>query len=64
MKSLNSFFDKDNNGSISWNEIAEVVYPEGKIPKNTIKGFLKEIGQKDENMEIDFNEFKRILQQK
>ena len=64
LKEAFSFFDKDNNGSISWNEIAEVVYPEGNIPKNTIKEFLKEIGQKDENMEIDFNEFKKILQQK
>ena len=55
------FFDKDKNGTISWNEIAEVVYPEGKIPQNTIKEFLKEINQKDENMEIDFREFKKIL---
>jgi calcium-dependent protein kinase len=64
LKEAFAFFDKDNNGSISWSEIAEIVYPEGKIPKNTIKEFLKEIGQKDENMEIDFNEFKKILQQK
>ena len=64
LKEAFAFFDKDNNGSISWNEIAEVVYPDGKIPKNTIKEFLKEIGQKDENMEIDYNEFKKILKQK
>ena len=64
LKEAFQFFDKDNNGSISWNEIAEVVYPEGKIPKNTIKEFLKEIGQKDENMEIDYIEFKKILQKK
>ena len=61
LKEAFAFFDKDNNGSISWNEIAEIVYPEGNIPKNTIKEFLKEIGQKDENMEIDFIEFKKIL---
>ena len=59
-----AFFDKNNNGSISWNEIAEIVYPEGKIPENTIKEFLKEIGQKDENMEINYEDFKKILQQK
>ena len=64
LKEAFAFFDKDNNGSISWNEIAEIVYPDGKIPKNTIKEFLKEIGQKDENMEIDFYEFKKILRQK
>ena len=64
LKEAFQFFDKDNNGSISWNEIAEIVYPEGKIPQNTIKEFLKEIGQKDENMQIDFYEFKKILRKK
>ena len=64
LKEAFAFFDKDSNGSISWNEIAEIVYPEGKIPKNTIKEFLKEIGQKDENMEIDYLEFKKILKNK
>ena len=64
LKEAFAFFDKDSNGSISWNEIAEIVYPEGKIPKNTIKEFLKEIGQKDENMEIDYLEFKKILKSK
>ena len=64
LKEAFAFFDKDNSGSISWNEIAEIVYPEGKIPKNTIKEFLNEIGQKDENMTIDFLEFKKILKLK
>ena len=64
LKEAFAFFDKDNNGTISWNEIAEIVYPEGKIPKNTIKEFLNEIGQKDENMEIDFYQFKKILRTK
>ena len=64
LKEAFAFFDKDNNGTISWNEIAEIVYPEGKIPKNTMKEFLNEIGQKDENMEIDFYQFKKILRTK
>ena len=64
LKEAFAFFDKDNNGTISWNEIAEIVYPEGKIPQNTIKEFLNEIGQKDENMEIDFYQFKKILRTK
>ena len=55
------FFDKDNNGFITWNEIAEIIYPEGKIPQNIMKEFLEEIGQKDENVTIDFYDFKRIL---
>ena len=58
------FFDKDDSGSITWNEIAEIVYPEGKIPENTIKEFLNEIGEQDENMKIDYFEFKKILRPK
>ena len=61
LKEAFSFFDKDNNGYISWNEIADIIYPEGKIPKDIIKEFLKEIDQRDENMKIDFYEFKKIL---
>jgi calcium-dependent protein kinase len=59
-----NFFDKDGSGSITWNEIAEIVYPEGKIPENTIKEFLNEIGEQDENMKIDYFEFKKILRPK
>ena len=55
------FFDKDSNGFITWNEIAEIIYPEGKIPENIMKEFLEEINQKDEKMKIDFWDFKRIL---
>ena len=61
LKEAFSFFDKDNNGYISWNEIADIIYPEGQIPKDIIKEFLKEIDQRDENMKIDFYEFKKIL---
>ena len=61
LKEAFNFFDKDSSGSITWNEIAEIVYPEGKIPKNTIKEFLNEIGEQDENMKIDYFEFKKIL---
>ena len=61
LKEAFNFFDKDNNGSITWNEIAEIVYPEGKIPINTMKEFLEEIGEKDENMQMDYYEFKKIL---
>ena len=64
LKEAFSFFDKDNSGYISWNEIAEIIYPEGQIPKDIIKEFLKEIGQKDENMKIDLYEFKKILRGK
>ena len=63
-KNLNEafkFFDRDNNGFITWNEIAEIIYPDGKMPRKIILEFLEEIGQKDENMKIDLWDFKRIL---
>ena len=56
-----NFFDSDNNGFITWNEIAKIIYPEGEIPYNIMKEFLEEIGQKDEKLKIDFWEFKKIL---
>ena len=56
-----NFFDIDNSGFITWNEIAKIIYPEGEIPYNIMKEFLEEIGQKDERMKIDFWDFKRIL---
>ena len=55
------FFDKDNSGFITWDEIAAVVYPDGDIPENIMDEFLKEIGQKDRNIKIDLADFKRIL---
>ena len=61
LKEAFDFFDQDNNGSISWNEIAKIVYPNGEIDKNIMKEFMEEIGQKDENKEISFEEFKNIL---
>jgi calcium-dependent protein kinase len=61
LKEAFNFFDKDGSGTITWNEIAEIIYPEGNIPKNTIKEFLNEIGESDENMKIDYFEFKKIL---
>ena len=56
-----NFFDKDKNGSISWSEISEVIYPDGQIPKEIMKDFMKEIGQKEEDKEMTFEQFKKIL---
>ena len=61
LKDAFGFFDKDKSGSISWNEIAEIIEPDGSIPKQIMKDFMNEIGQKDENKEINFEEFKKIL---
>jgi calcium-dependent protein kinase len=64
LKEAFNFFDKDGSGSITWNEIAQIVYPKGQIPKNTIQEFLKELGENDENMKIDYYHFKKILKQR
>ena len=61
LKEAFDFFDQNNNGSISWNEIVKIVYPNGEIDKSIMKEFMEEIGQKDENKEISFEEFKNIL---
>ena len=61
LKEAFNFFDKDGSGSITWNEIADIIYPEGKIPENVMKEFLNEIGQENENMKIDYYDFKKIL---
>ena len=63
LKEAFDFFDKNHNGSISWNEIAQVIYPDGKVPQHIMKDFMEEIGQKDENKEINFEEFKKILKE-
>ena len=55
------FFDRDGSRFITWNEIAEIIHPEGKIPDNIMKEFLEEIKQKDDKMKIDFWGFKQIL---
>ena len=57
LKEAFDFFDKNKNGSISWNEIAQVIHPEGRIPTQIMKEFMEEIGQKDENKEINFEVF-------
>ena len=61
LKEAFDFFDKDKSGSISWSEIAEVINTDGKVNENIMKEFMQEIGQKDENKEINFEEFKMIL---
>ena len=56
-----NFFDEDLSGEITWNEIAHVIFPGKKIPEKIISEFLDEIGQKDINLSINFDEFKRII---
>ena len=61
LKEAFNFFDIDSSGDITWNEIANVIFNGKQIPENKISEFLEEIGQKDEDLAIDFEEFKRII---
>lgn len=61
LKEAFNFFDIDSNGEITWNEIANIMFNGKQIPENIISEFLEEIGQKDENLSINFEEFKRII---
>ena len=56
-----NFFDKDNSGEITWNEISGIIFPGKTIPENVISEFLEEIGQNDINLNVNFDEFKRII---
>ena len=61
LKEAFNFFDNDSSGDISWNEIANVIFGGKYIPENIITQFLEDIGQKDLNLKINFQEFKRIM---
>ena len=61
LKEAFNFFDIDSNGEITWNEIANVIFEGKQIPENIVSQFLEEIGQTDENLAINFEEFKRII---
>ena len=61
LKEAFNFFDNDSSGDITWSEIANVIFNGKQIPENIISEFLEEIGQKDEDLAIDFEEFKRII---
>jgi calcium-dependent protein kinase len=61
LKEAFNFFDSDSSGDITWNEIANVIFGGKNIPENIISQFLEEIGQKDQNLAINFEEFKKII---
>ena len=53
-------FDLDKNGSISLNEILEVIGADKEIDKRVIQQLKEEI-LKDGDEEIDFKHFKEIM---
>lgn len=55
------FFDIDGNGEISWNEIADIVFKGKTMNKNITTEFLEEIGEKDLNVKIGFEQFSNVI---
>ena len=53
-------FDKDKNGTISMEEIIEVLGVDKEFDKNAIEELKKEISY-DPNTEIDFHHFKNFM---
>ena len=62
MKAAFNFFDKDKNGTITWEEIFDVVFQKKKMPKIIMNQFLKEISlESGEQVRINFEDFCKIV---
>ena len=62
MRQAFNFFDKDENGTISWAEISDVVFQNKKMPKTIMKQFLEEISSESGNdVRISFEDFCKII---
>ena len=62
MKAAFNFFDKDKNGTISWEEISDVVFQNKKMPKIFMNSFLKEISiESGKQVRITFEDFCKII---
>ena len=55
------FFDRDNSGKISLDEVADVVYQGKEMPEDVVKEFLEEFGKTDNDTTIDYKEFLKII---
>ena len=60
LKEAFDFFDVDNSKTITWDEIARVVFQGKEVHEDLMKSFLKEIG-KTENDPITYNEFCEMI---
>ena len=60
LKEAFDFFDVDGSKTITWDEIARVVFQGKNVPKDLMKSFLNEIG-KTENDPITFPEFCEMI---
>ena len=60
LKEAFDFFDVDKSETITWDEIARVVFQGKNVPKELVNSFLKEIG-KTEKDPITFKEFCEMI---
>lgn len=60
MEAAFSLFDKDGGGTISHDEIKEILMRDQKIDENVWKEIVKEVDA-DGNGEIDFEEFEVMM---
>ena len=62
MRQAFNFFDKDKNGTISWQEISDVVFKNKKMPKIFMSQFLEEISSESgKDVNIAFEDFCKII---
>ena len=62
LKMAFDFFDKDKNGTISWEEISNVVFKNKKMPKIFMSQFLEEISSESgKDVNITFEDFCKII---
>jgi calcium-dependent protein kinase len=62
MRQAFNFFDKDKNGTISWEEISNVVFKNKKMPKIFMSQFLEEISSESgKEVNITFEDFCKII---
>ena len=62
MRQAFNFFDKDKNGTISWQEISDVVFKNKKMPKIFMSQFLEEISSESgKEVNITFEDFCKII---
>jgi Ca2+-binding EF-hand superfamily protein len=60
LKEAFDFFDVDKSKTITWDEIARIVFQGKNVPKELVNSFLKEIG-KTEKDPITFKEFCEMI---
>ena len=61
MKQAFNFFDQDKNGTITWPEISNVIFKNKKMTNVFKNQFLKEIQEDGKEVNINFDDFCKII---